>query len=159
MRRFLLIATAAVGLALWTGASTAPAAIHEIVAKFCSGGQGNLDPAGQLNTQGNSFLRALQASKVYDVQFGVNQAGQIGLDVSGPTPVFGPLPAPPAGAQAVSVFVDPTRPNAKLGDFLFWILFVDTEVVGTPSSPLYVYLQIYELEHPAFENCKKFVEE
>jgi hypothetical protein len=152
MRRILALAAIVVvpTLLLAAGAS---GAIHENVAKFCSGGNGNLDPAGQLNTQGNSFLRALQVTGIYTLEFGIDQAGEFGIDFSGAAPVFGPLPAPPAGTTALSVFVDPTRPNAKLGDDFIWIFFVDPESLGTPVA---VYLQGYELDHPAFGKCVKF---
>ncbi len=145
-RRFALVATIVLVPTLWL-AGGASAAIHETVASFCSG-KFVQDPPGQLNSKGNSFLRALQATRIYNVQFGVAQTGEFGVDFSGPAPVVGPLPAPPAGTTPVSIFVDPTRPNAKLGDFLFWIFFVDGDFA--------VYLQIFESEHPAFANCPRF---
>lgn len=130
--------------------------IHEIVASFCSGGQGlheNVDPPGQLNTKGNSFARGLQASGVYTFAEGVDQEGQIGFNAVDEE--FGPLPGP-GEDDAVTVWVDNTRPNAKLTsdpDGWFWVYFVDDELFG---ETLHIYLQVYELDHPAFENCQNF---
>lgn len=42
--------------------------------------------------------------------------------------------------------------SAKLGDFLFWAYFRDTE---TFDEPVNVYLEIYEIDHPAFKRCAK----
>lgn len=137
------------------------AIIHELVASHCAGHQGshgNVDPPGQLNTKGNSFARALQASGVYTLFEGEDAAGEFGLDFSGgEPPVVGPLPAPPAGTFPFRVEVDATRPNAKLGDFMFWVLIVDDDPAF--EVPIAVYLEIYELDHPAFKKCKNFPSE
>lgn len=45
--------------------------------------------------------------------------------------------------------MDNTRPNAKLGDFLFWAHITET----LDGETIHIYLEIYELDHPAFENC------
>jgi len=149
--RRLFILFAAMGLMLAT-ALPAQGIIHELVASHCSGypNIATIDPPGQLNERGNSFARALQASGIYDVQFGVDQGGVFGLDFD--TFTFGPMPSPGEGEGAVTVFVDNTRPNAKLGDFLFWAHF--TESLG--GQTVHVYLEIYELDHPAFEHCPNF---
>lgn len=131
------------------------AIIHELVASHCNGGElpnndANIDPPGQLNDTGNSFARALQASGIYDVQFGVDQAGTVGIDFTTDPPTFGPLPAPDTGTVPVTIVVDNTRPNAKVGDDFVWGFFVDTQ------AGLSVYIQLYDLDHPAFENCPNF---
>ncbi len=151
MRRFTLLFALVAAVAL-TSPLPARAIIHENVASFCSGlpNPATVDPPGQLNTRGNSFARALQATKIYTFEEGVDQAGQIGFNAM--TETFGPLPGP-GGEFAVTVWVDPTRPNAKLGDFLFWVYFVDDELF---PEPIHVYLQVYELNHPAFAKCPKF---
>ena len=151
MRRLVTLC-AALGLMLATAAMPAQAIIHELVASHCSGypNIATIDPPGQLNERGNSFARALQATGIYDVQFGVDQGGVVGLDFD--TFAFGPLPEPGVGEDSISVFVDPTRPSAKLGDFLFWAHF--TETVGGHTT--HIYLEIYENDHPAFEHCPNF---
>lgn len=152
MRKCALVGVFAMLFALVTPAP-AQAIIHEIVASHCTAQHNHdkhVDPPGQLNEKGNSFARALQASKVYDLQFGVDQGGVEGLNFV--TGDFGPLPSPGEGEAAISVFVDPTRPNAKLGDFMFWAYFPEE----TPEGTLHIYLQIYELQHPAFEQCENF---
>lgn len=152
MRRRVVVVVLAAVAALGLMALPANAIIHEIVASHCSPqahtNPNILDPPGQLNQQGNSFARALQATGVYDIQFGEAQTGQFGFDVESET--LGPLPGPAVGTVPVSVFVDNTQPSAKLGDFLFWVRFVE------PDAGLTVYLQIYELDHPAFEHCANF---
>lgn len=148
MRRLITLC-AALGLMLATAAMPAQAIVHELVASHCSGypNIATIDPPGQLNERGNSFARALQATGIYDVHFGVNQAGVVGLDFD--TFTFGPLPAPSVGEDSITVFVDPTRPSAKLGDFLFWAHFSET----VEGHTTHIYLEIYELDHPAFEHC------
>jgi hypothetical protein len=58
----------------------ASATIHEIVASFCSGGQGNVFPAGQSNFGSQSFLRALQASGTVTVLADTPTPGAITVD-------------------------------------------------------------------------------
>lgn len=152
MRRFTLILAL---VAVFAVAMPLPAQgiIHEIVASHCSGHRGihgNVDPPGQLNTKGNSFARGLQASGVYTFLDGVDQGGAIGFNAL--TETFGPLPGP-GGDNAVTVEVDNTRRNAKLGDGWIWVYFVDDELFG---ETLHIYLQAYDLDHPAFERCKNF---
>lgn len=150
MRRILAVSALAAVIALMVPAP-AQAIIHEIVASHCAAQENHdktVDPPGQLNTTGNSFARALQASGVYTFVEGEDQAGVVGLNLE--TGEFGPLPAPPPGELAVSVLVDPERPNAKLGDEFIWVYFRDTELFDEPVN---IYVQIYDLEHPAFENC------
>lgn len=149
-RFFPLIAV----VALLTGvlALPAPAAIHEIVSSHCAGHDlpnkmANVDPPGQLK-DGQSFLRALQATGVYDVRFGVSQAGATGLDLTTEPPtLLEELPGPVAGTAPVTVFVDNTRPNAKLGDTWIWGYFPD------PHLGVTVYIQLYDLDHPSFDHC------
>ncbi len=131
--------------------------IHEIVSSHCAGHEvpnndAHVDPPGQLNTNGNSFGRALQATGVYTFAEGEDQGGEIGLNVL--TGVFGPLPGP-GDENAVTVYTDNTRPSAKLGDNWIWVYFFDDEVFG---EPLHIYLQLYDLDHPAFEHCKHLLE-
>lgn len=155
MRRFTVILSL-VSLVALAIPLPAQGIIHELVASHCSGHQGlhgNVDPPGQLNTRGNSFGRALQASGVYTFAEGVDQGGQIGFNAM--TETFGLLPGP-GDDNAVTVWVDNTRPNAKLTsdpDAWIWVYFVDDELF---EETLHVYLQLYDLDHPAFENCKNF---
>ena len=58
----------------------ASATIHEIVASFCSGGQGNVFPPGQANFGSTSFLRALQASGTVTVLPDTPTQGAITVD-------------------------------------------------------------------------------
>jgi hypothetical protein len=58
----------------------ASATIHEMVASFCSGGQGNVFPAGQSNFGSQSFLRALQASGTVTVLADTPTPGAITVD-------------------------------------------------------------------------------
>lgn len=113
---------------------SAPAygAIHEIVASFCSGGNGNLEPAGQVRFGTASFLRALQASGVYTIQFGAVPAGEA---------------APTDGSTPVTVDVDYSRPNSKFADAGYWWVF--------SAEGLTVYLRAGTPDHPAFERCPK----
>lgn len=151
MKRTIILLTATL-FVLGATALPASAIIHEIVASHCSGHpvDATVDPPGQLRFDGpgNSFARALQATGVYDIQFGVAQAGVEGLDTTTEPPSFGPMPAPPDGTTPVTVFVDNTRPSAKLGDDFIWVFFVEDGFA--------VYIQIYELDHPAFEHCPNF---
>lgn len=114
----------------------ATAAIHEKVAKFCSGGHGNLDPGGQEAFGRQSFLRALQATGMYDIQIGVVPDG---------------YPAPAAGTTPVTVNVDYSRPMSKFDAAGFYFVFVD--------SGFTVYLWAPDLENitfPAFTHCPNF---
>lgn len=52
----------------------------------------------------------------------------------------------PDGTIPVTVIVDNTRPNAKLGGDFVWGSFVDGD--------LSIYIQLFDLDHPAFEHCK-----
>ena len=58
----------------------ASATIHEVVASFCSGGQGNVFPPGQSNFGSTSFLRALQASGTVTVLPDTPTVGAITID-------------------------------------------------------------------------------
>ena len=112
-------------------APPAQATIHELVASWCSGNFSVLDPPGQSKLGTQSFVRALQASGLYDVQIGVVPAGQ---------------PAPAAGTTPVTVDIDFSRPNSKFadaGDGFF--VFVD--------GPFTVYLEAGIPDHPAFARC------
>lgn len=98
MRRRVLSVTTVVALMVGVLALPAPAAIHELVASHCAGHDlpnngANLDPPGQIR-EGQSFLRALQASGLYEVTFGQDPDG-----VSGPF---------------VTVRLDDDRPNSKV---------------------------------------------
>ncbi len=152
MRKKLTIVLTLVGLLTVALPLPGSAIIHEIVASHCAGHDlpnnfANVDPPRQLNMTGNSFARALQASGVYDISFGVGMAGTPGLDTTTTPPTFGPMPAPAPGTTPATVVVDNTRPNAKLGDSFMWVFFVDADAL------ISVYIQIYDLDHPAFENC------
>lgn len=151
MRRTVIVTTLVAVMGLFVTAP-AQAIIHEIVASHCNGQEGfhpSVDPPGQLR-DGQSFARALQATGVYDPEFGVDQGGVDGVNFL--TGEFGPLPSPGEGEASLTVFVDATKPSAKLGDFLFWAYFLEQ----TPGGPLHVYLEIYELDHPSFDHCPKF---
>ena len=64
----------------------ASATIHEIVASFCSGGNGNVFPPGQSDFAKTSFLRALQASGAVTVVPNTPTAGAITLDYNNDAP-------------------------------------------------------------------------
>lgn len=115
---------------------SAPAsgAVHEIVASFCSGGNGNLEPGGQVRFGTASFLRALQASGVYTIQFGVVPAGE---------------DAPTDGSTPVTVSVDYSSPNSKFADAGYWWVFSE--------GGLTIYLRAGTPDHPAFERCRKLL--
>ena len=66
--------------ALLGAVAPASATIHEIVASFCSGGNGNVFPGGQSAFGKQSFLRALQASGAVTVRPNTPTAGAITLD-------------------------------------------------------------------------------
>ena len=83
MKRRGRIGTAATFLAACAlMASVAPttATIHEIVASFCSGGNGNVFPGGQSAFGSKSFLRALQASGAVTIRPNTPTTGAITLD-------------------------------------------------------------------------------
>lgn len=150
MRRRLTVLMIAFGLLVVALPLPGQAIIHELVASHCAGHQGahgNVDPPGQLNENGNSFARALQASGIYEFQFGVDQEGVPGLIFSedpNEEPTFGPMPGPD-GTTPLTIVVDNTRPNAKLGEDFVWGFF--------PFGELSIYIQLYDLDHPAFDNC------
>jgi hypothetical protein len=120
-------------------AQPASAAIHEIVAKIC--GNGNLDPGGQIRFGEQSFLRALQATGVYTINFGsVPAAGATILPPGSPTT------ADP-GTVAVTVEVDFSQPASKFSDIgPVYFRFVEAGFT--------VFLRIGDPDHPAFANCK-----
>jgi hypothetical protein len=75
------VAATVLAAALLAGmVAPASATIHEIVASFCSGGQGNVFPAGQSNFGSTSFLRALQASGTVTVLPNTPTTGAITVD-------------------------------------------------------------------------------
>ena len=90
LRLGIVLATTLVGFSVAPGS----AAIHEKVAKFCSGGSGNLDPGGQVRFGSKSFLRALQATGIYTIRFGEEPDG---------TP----------NATAVTIDIDYDRPSSS----------------------------------------------
>ena len=129
MRRFVLAGVLGSLLAL-TAAIPAQAAIHELVASWCSGQFQVLDPQGQIRYGEQSFLRALQASGLYTIRFGEEPDG---------TP----------NEAAVTVDVDYSRPNSKFDDAGFYFSFVD------PELGLTIYVRAGIPNHPAFEQCPK----
>lgn len=129
MRRFVLAGVLGSLLAL-TAAIPAQAAIHELVASWCSGQFQVLDPQGQIRFGEQSFLRALQASGLYTIRFGEEPDG---------TP----------NEAAVTVDVDYSRPNSKFDDAGFYFSFVD------PELGLTIYVRAGIPNHPAFEQCPK----
>ena len=131
MRRRLSALTLAGMLAL-VAVAPANAAIHELVATFCSGGSGNVDPGGQTRFGTQSFVRALQATGIYDIQFGVVPAGEA---------------APAPGTAPVTVEIDYDHPASKFSDAGGYFVFVD------PEAGLTVYLEAGFPDHPAFQHC------
>lgn len=127
MRRFVLAGVLGSLLAL-TAAIPAQAAIHELVASWCSGQFHVLDPQGQIRFGEQSFLRALQASGLYTIRFGEEPDG---------TP----------NETAVTVDVDYSRPNSKFDDAGFYFSFAD------PELGLTIYVRAGIPNHPAFEHC------
>ena len=67
-------------------AAPASGTIHEIVASFCSGGNGNLFPPGQSAFGSRSFLRALQATGAVTVRPNTPTAGAITVDYNNDAP-------------------------------------------------------------------------
>lgn len=130
-RRFLLPAILGSLLALSAAVPT-QAAIHEIVASWCSGqGLQTLDPPGQIRFGEQSFLRALQASGAYTVRFGEEPDGTV-------------------NPSAVTVDIDFSRPNVKFSDAGFYFSFVE------PELGLTVYIRAGFPDHPAFAHCPNF---
>jgi len=127
IRRVLLAGVLGSLLAM-SAAIPAQAAIHELVASWCSGQFHVLDPHGQVRFGEQSFLRALQASGLYTIRFGEEPDG---------TP----------NETAVTVDVDYSRPNSKFDDAGFYFSFVD------PELGLTIYVRAGNPNHPAFENC------
>ena len=126
MRRRALTLTVSVALMVGVFALPAPAAIHELVASFCSGGQGNVDPGGQTRFGESSFLRALQASGLYEI-------------IEGEDPDGNPGPF-------VTINLNDDRPNSKFS----W----DGETYFSfPDGELTVFVPAAEPDHPAFDNC------
>lgn len=116
----------------------ANAAIHELVASFC--GNGNLEPGGQVRFGTQSFLRALQATGLYTINFGA-------------TPPLGSTIIPTGdvapGTTPVTVEVDFSDPASKFSDIgNVYFRFVDADLGFT------VFVRIGEPDHPAFDNCK-----
>lgn len=122
------------GALLLGSVAPASAAIHEIVASFCSGGQGNLEPPGQVRFGEQSFLRALQATGMYTIRVGVVPEGQAGPD---------------AGTTPVTVDIDYSRPMSKFSAAGFYVRFVE--------EPFTVYLWAPVPDHPAFDHCPNAV--
>ena len=129
MRRRLLLASVLGALLAMSAAVPAQAAVHELVASWCSGqGERTLDPPGQIRFGEQSFLRALQASGLYTIRFGEEPDGT-------PNPT------------AVTVDVDYSRPNSKFDDAGFYFSFVD------PEMGLTIYIRAGIPNHPAFDGC------
>lgn len=131
MRRRALTVTTVVVLMVGVLALPAPAAIHELVASHCAGEElpnngANIDPRGQTR-EGQSFLRALQASGLYDITFGEDPAGNTG--------------------QFVTIRLDDERPSSKFS----WdgTSFFSFPVPGIGT----VFVPLADPDHPAFENC------
>lgn len=133
LARTVILALTLGSLVALAAAVPTQAAIHEKTAKFCSGGNGNLDPGGQEKFGSQSFLRALQATGMYDIQIGVVPAG---------------YPARAAGTTPVTVNVDYSLPMSKFDAAGFYFVFVDEGFT--------VYLWAPDLENisfPAFLHC------
>lgn len=126
MRRRALTVSIAVALMVGLVALPAPAAIHELVASHCAGGNANVDPPGQVRFGEQSFLRALQASGLYEITFGENPDGDPG--------------------DFVTVRLNDDRPNSKFSwDGESFFSFQD--------GSLTVFVADAVPDHPAFENC------
>lgn len=130
MRQRALTVTVIVGLLVGVVALPAPAAIHELVASHCAGGDlpnnfANVDPPGQIR-DGSSFLRALQASGLYEIIEGEDPDGNAG--------------------PFVTINLNDERPNSKFswdGESYFSFPFMGLTVFVPDAIP----------DHPAFENC------
>lgn len=133
MRRRALTLTVSVALMVGAFALPAPAAIHELVASHCAGGElpnndANVDPPGQIRFGETSFLRALQASGLYEIIEGEDPDGNVG--------------------PFVTINLNDDRPNSKFawdGETYFQF----------PFEGLTVFVPLAEPDHPAFENCAK----
>ena len=125
MRR-LSMALALAALLTASLAVPAQAAIHELVASWCSGQFRGLDPVGQTKFGTQSFLRALQASGMYTIRFGEEPDGT-------------------ANPDAVTVDVDYSRPNSKFDDAGFYFSFTD--------AALTIFIRAGQPNHPAFDHC------
>ena len=131
MRRRALTLTASIALLVGVFALPAPGAIHELVASHCAGeglpnNLANVDPPGQIR-EGASFLRALQASGLYQVIEGENPDGEPG--------------------PFITINLN-DRPNSKLSS--------DGETYFEfPFDGLTVFVPAAQPDHPAFENCAK----
>ena len=89
----------------------ASATIHEMVASFCSGGNGNVFPSGQSAFGRQSFLRALQASGVVTVHPDTPTVGSITIDYNNDAPA-GKFTGNDVFVQAIpGVFVEVLDPN------------------------------------------------
>jgi hypothetical protein len=126
MRRRLFLPLILGTLLAMTAAIPAQAAIHELVASWCSGQFHVLDPHGQVRFGEPSFLRALQSSGIYTIRFGEEPDG---------TP----------NETAVTVDADFSRPNSKFADAGFYFSIVD--------QGLTVYIRAGIPDHAAFANC------
>lgn len=126
MKRRLILPLILGALLAMSAAVPAQAAIHELVASWCSGHFEVLDPPGQLRFGDQSFIRALQASGIYTIRFGEEPDG---------TP----------NETAVTVDADFSRPNSKFDDAGFYFSFVD--------QGLTVYVRAGFPNHPAFGHC------
>jgi len=130
-RRRLIGALALVVAALAVNSATAAASIHEKVAAICASGQGHqLEPPGQLRAGSTSFLRALQASGLYELRFGIEPDG---------TP----------NRRAVTIDVDFEAPASKYADAGFYVSFED--------AGLLIFLRAGIPDHPAFAHCAGLV--
>lgn len=107
-------------------AQRAAATIDEIVASFCSGGNGNLEPPGQSDPAKRSFVRALQATGTIELHPGVNPAGATGAFLT------------------VHLLATPA---AKFTPTSTYISF--------PFEGATVYLQVGTPNSPAFAHCPK----
>lgn len=87
VRRRTGVAATAFAVALLAGmALPASATIHEIVASFCSGGNGNVFPPGQSAFGTPHFLRALQASGAVTIRTDTPTPGAITVDYNNDAP-------------------------------------------------------------------------
>lgn len=85
-RRIGVAATLLSAAALVGTVAPATATIHELVASFCSGGNGNVFPPGQSAFGTQSFLRALQASGTVTVLVNTPVPGAITIDYNNDSP-------------------------------------------------------------------------
>lgn len=135
MRKMATALVIAGALVLGT-ALPASAAIHEKVASFCSGGNGNLDPGGQERFGSQSFLRALQATGMYTILFGQVPPGQ---------------DPPDAGTTPVTVNIDYSRPMSKFSAAGFYVRFVEAGFTIYLWAP-----DLQNISFPAFLHCPNF---